>query len=85
MRNVFRGTLKVVESLRASVQSLQTLLVLTVRGQWLIPLILATQEAEIRRIEVPGQPEQTVHKTLSQWKKAGYSGMNPSSQQQQEA
>jgi hypothetical protein len=35
--------------------------------QWLTPVILlgATQEAEIRRITVQSQPEQTVHKTLS--------------------
>jgi hypothetical protein len=29
------------------------------------PIILVTQEAEIRRIVVQSQPEQTVHKTLS--------------------
>jgi hypothetical protein len=29
-----------------------------------MPVILATQEAEIRRIEVRSQPRQTVHKTL---------------------
>jgi hypothetical protein len=29
-------------------------------------VILATQEAEIRRIEVPRQPRQIVHKILSQ-------------------
>jgi hypothetical protein len=34
--------------------------------QWLMPIILATQEAEIRRIMVPGQPGQIVHETLSQ-------------------
>jgi hypothetical protein len=34
-------------------------------------VILATQEAEIRRIEVLGQPEQIVHKTLSHSIKAG--------------
>jgi hypothetical protein len=42
--------------------------------QWLMPIILATQEAEIRRIEVRSQPGQIVHKTLSQkthQKKAG--------------
>jgi hypothetical protein len=33
--------------------------------QWLIPVILATQEPEIRRISVPGKPKQIVHKTLS--------------------
>jgi hypothetical protein len=32
----------------------------------LTPVILATQEAEIKRIEVPGQPQQIVCKTLSQ-------------------
>jgi hypothetical protein len=33
---------------------------------WLRPVILATQEAEIRRIEVWSQPRQAVCKTLSQ-------------------
>jgi hypothetical protein len=37
-----------------------------VRHQWLTPVILATQEAEIRRIAVRRQPWQTVHETLSQ-------------------
>jgi hypothetical protein len=36
-----------------------------VRHWWLTP-ILATQEAEIRRITVQTQPRQIVHKTLSQ-------------------
>jgi hypothetical protein len=36
--------------------------------QWLTPVILATQEAEIRRITVWSQPGQIVHETLS-WKK----------------
>jgi hypothetical protein len=31
-----------------------------------VPVILATQEAEIRRIEVQSQPRETVCKTLSQ-------------------
>jgi hypothetical protein len=35
------------------------------RRQWLTPVILSTQEAEIRRITVRSQPRQIVHKTLS--------------------
>jgi hypothetical protein len=38
------------------------------RVQWLTSVIPATQEAKIRRITVRSQPEQTVHKTLSQKK-----------------
>jgi hypothetical protein len=36
------------------------------RSQWLKPIILATQEAEIRRIMVQSQPRHIVHKTLPQ-------------------
>jgi hypothetical protein len=36
------------------------------RYWWLTPIILATQEADIRRIMVQSQPKQIVHKTLSQ-------------------
>jgi hypothetical protein len=38
---------------------------ITTRHQWLGPVILATQEAQIRRIEVRSQPEQIVCETLS--------------------
>jgi hypothetical protein len=36
------------------------------RHWWLTPVILATQEAVIRRIAVRSQPMQVVHETLSQ-------------------
>jgi hypothetical protein len=36
------------------------------RCWWVMPVVLATQEAEIRRISVCSQPRQTVCKTLSQ-------------------
>jgi hypothetical protein len=43
--------------------------------RWLIPVILATQEAEIRGIAVRSQPRHIIHETLSQknplQKKAG--------------
>jgi hypothetical protein len=35
------------------------------RHQWLVPVILATQEAEIRRNVIGSQPWQIVCKTLS--------------------
>jgi hypothetical protein len=36
------------------------------RCQWLMPIILATEGAEIRRIKVQSQSRQIVHKTISQ-------------------
>jgi hypothetical protein len=38
------------------------------RCWWLMPIVLATQKAEIRRIEVQSQSRQIVWETLS-WKK----------------
>jgi hypothetical protein len=38
---------------------------LTALCRWLTPIILATQEAEIRRIMVQSQPKQIVHQSLS--------------------
>jgi hypothetical protein len=35
------------------------------RSWWLTPVILATQEAEIRKIMVRNQPKQIVRETLS--------------------
>jgi hypothetical protein len=42
---------------------------------WLTPIILATQEAEIRRIAVQSQPGQRVHGILSQKKKHHKKGL----------
>jgi hypothetical protein len=49
-----------------------------------MPVILATWEAEIRRVMVQDQPEQKVHETPSQ-STAGYRGMHLSSQSTQES
>jgi hypothetical protein len=44
----------------------------TAGRRWLTPVILATQEAEIRRIEFRSQPGQIVHETLSRKKKKNH-------------
>jgi hypothetical protein len=53
-----------------------------------MPVILATQEAEIRRIAVQSQPGQIVHKTPSQkntsQKRAGELSSNPSTRKKKE-
>jgi hypothetical protein len=36
------------------------------RRWWLLPIILATQEAKIGRVAIPGKPRQKVYKTVSQ-------------------
>jgi hypothetical protein len=45
------------------------------RHWWLTPVILATQEAEIRRIEVRSQPRQIVQEILSQKKPLAKKGL----------
>jgi hypothetical protein len=46
------------------------------RHQWLTSIILANQEAEIRRITVQSQSEKIVHETLSQEKKKSQKSAN---------
>jgi hypothetical protein len=46
----------------------QHIFIFLARHQWLTPVILATQEAEIRRIIVQSQPSQIVQETLSRKK-----------------
>jgi hypothetical protein len=53
----------------ASAQLLKFKKGLLARHWWLTPVILATQEAEIRRTVVQSQPRKIVHETLSQKKK----------------
>jgi hypothetical protein len=43
--------------------------------QWLMPIILATQEAKIRRISVQSHPGQLVRKTLSRKKTLHKNGL----------
>jgi hypothetical protein len=44
---------------------LQCKVAVTVGCRWLTPILLATQEAEIRKINVGSQPRQIVHENLS--------------------
>jgi hypothetical protein len=59
--------------------------VLLVGHQLLMPVILATWKAEIRRIAVRGLPSQKVSKTPCQPIVGGHSGMSLSSQAIQKA
>jgi hypothetical protein len=50
--------------------------VLLIAGRrWLTPVILATQEAEIRRLTVRSQPGQIVHETLARKNKITKKGL----------
>jgi hypothetical protein len=57
------SVIPVLGRLRRKIKSLRL-----ARHQWLTPVILATQEAEIRRIMVRSQPGRIVGETLSQKK-----------------
>jgi hypothetical protein len=50
-------------------------LTIEARRQWLMPIILATQEAKIRRISVQSHPGQLVRKTLSRKKTLHKNGL----------
>jgi hypothetical protein len=53
-KSTFFGTIQIYSNLH------------TTRRSWFMSLILATQEAGMRRIEIQGQSRQIVHQTLSQ-------------------
>jgi hypothetical protein len=61
-----RGPGKKLESSQLLKSSLKSRNLKTAGHRWLTPIILATQEAEIKRITVQSQPGQIVCETLSQ-------------------
>jgi hypothetical protein len=70
LQNFYRGFIKIFSYIHTNVLGSNStpfdrLFRLLAGHRWLTPVILATQEAEIRRIKVWSQPKQIVHKTIS--------------------